>query len=151
MAAGLADMVAHRLLKAEHPFGAEVACAGDGVALVGVLAAQLEGDEVAAVVEHPAVDEVVLGLLPAGRMDLANIAAFLGGQRLGPQAGEGLAAASEVVERDVGLKCVGGRVVGGEAGLVAVEDDVKLTGLAVQVGVYTAPLLLSSATGEMVY
>lgn len=124
---GLLDVVGHLVLEGEHPLDVEVAGARDEVALVGVLAGELVSDEVAAVVEVRAVDEVVLGDLPARGLDLADGAALLGRHGLFAHEGGVGAAAAEVVEGCVVLEglilCF---LLVGERGLASVDLDVRL-------------------------
>ena len=78
-----ADVVAHQLLVIGHPHGVHRARTGDEVTLVGVLAAQLVRNEMAAIVEHLVVDEAVAMLDPARRVDLRDVTAFGIGDSLG--------------------------------------------------------------------
>lgn len=122
--AGGAHVVGHLVLKREHPLNVEVARAGDEVALVGVLARELEPDEVAAVKEVSVGDEVVIAHgVPAGWADHADGGALLGGHGGGAHDRLRRAAAPEAVERAVRL--LGPGEVGlGEGGDVVVDDGV---------------------------
>ena len=122
-----ADVVAHQLLVIGHPHGVHRARAGDEVTLVGVLAAQLVRNEVAAVVEHLAVDEAVAMLDPARRVNLRDVAALGIGDSLGSNKAERRAAAPLEVELAEFHERPVRRVIGGESGLPLVDIDAERT------------------------
>ena len=119
----LLHVVGHQVLKRQHAVHVHVPGAGDQVALVGVLAGELEADQVAAVIEVLA---VVLHIDPAGGGHRADALPVLGGHQLRPHAGPGRAAAAQPVQLAVGLKGLGGVLVLGEKGLVAVDGHIGL-------------------------
>ena len=129
-----AHVVAHQLLVIQHAHRVERARARDQVLLVGVFSAQLVRDQVAAVVQHAVVDEAVFALHPAARVHLRDVAAFLVGYGVGPDAREGGAATAfeiqvaELHERPARLvlRCKPGRTV--------VDIDAQRAGVGGDVG-----------------
>lgn len=99
-------VVGDGVLDGEHLLGVHPPGAGDEVPLVGVLGGELPADEVAAVVEVAALDQVVVARrLPTGRFHHADGAALLSLCRhgLGADDGRRRTAAAELVERGVFL------------------------------------------------
>ena len=120
-----ADVVAHQLLVIGHPHGVHRARAGDEVTLVGVLAAQLVRNEVAAIVEHLVVDEAVAMLDPARRVDLRDVAAFGIGDGFGSDKACRRPAAPLEVELAEIEERSARRVIGGESRLSLVDIDAE--------------------------
>ena len=129
-----AHVVAHQLLVIQHAHRVERARARDQVLLVGVFPAQLVRDQVAAVVQHAVVDEAVFALHPAARVHLRDVAAFLVGYGVGPDACEGGAATAfeiqvaELHERPARL------VLRREPRLAMVDVDAQRAGVGGDVG-----------------
>jgi len=116
------------LLEGEHARGVEVARSGYQIALVVVFRRELKPDEVAAVVELLAFDEIVFGGVPAGGLDAPNVAAGLRGHGVEPDAGHGCAASPQLIERGVFFEAAESRsldLLGGEGGLVFVDVRVR--------------------------
>lgn len=147
-----AHIVAHQLLVIQHAHRVERARARDQVLLVGVFSAQLVRDQMAAVVQHAVVDEAVFALHPPAWVYLRDVAALLVGYGIGPDAGEGGAAATfeiqvaELHERPARfvLRCKPGRtVVDINAQRAGVRGDIgdgrlrgsRVVGVAVRAGV----------------
>ena len=76
------DVVGHHVLEGEHAIHIQIAGAGDQIFSPGVLAGELETNEVTSVIEVFTVHAVILGGLPAGGFHMADAAAFLGGHGL---------------------------------------------------------------------
>lgn len=87
------------VLEGQHALGVHVARAGDEVELVGALAGELVANEMAAIVEVSAIDQVVIAYgVPAGGLDHTDAAARFGGLRVRAYHRHGGAAATEAVE-----------------------------------------------------
>ena len=118
-----AHVVGHRGLVGHHGPRVHGPGAGDEVALVGVLAGEAPGDEVAAVVEHLAVHPRVARLAPARGAHLGDGPALAGGHGLLAHVGVGGAAAALAVQRRVVLEGVRAAVVGTEVRLAVAHRD----------------------------
>ena len=120
---GLLHIVGHQVLKGQHALHIHVAGPGDQVALVGVLAGELEPDEVAAVIK---VLTAVLHVDPAGGLHRADALPLPGRHQLLSHTGVGRAAAAQPVQRTVGLKGLGGIFLLPKEGLVVIDDHIGL-------------------------
>ena len=119
-----AHVAADFAFKRFHDVGVHMARAGDEVRFVGVFCRKLPADKVAAVVERLIFHKVVELLVPAGRVNLADVAAFARGHRVAPDARLCRAAATEQVERGIGLIAFGQVGLAFKVGHVAVELEV---------------------------
>ena len=124
----LLDVVRHHVLKGQHPIYIHIPGAGNQVFLVGVLPGELVADQMAAVVEVLPVHAVILHCLPACGLDRADGAPLLGGHQVRAYAGLGHAAASQPVQRAVGLIGLAGQLLLREPGHIVRQDHVRLPG-----------------------
>ncbi len=91
-------------------------------------------DQVAAVVEHPVVHEVVLVLHPARRMHARDVAARFAGHRVGPDARKRLAATPFEIQVAELHERAAIRVVLAESGLPVVDVDAQRPAVLRDVG-----------------
>ena len=124
-------VVGHQVLKGQHAVHVHVPGAGDQVALVGVLAGELEADQVAAVIE---VLPVILHVDPAAGLHRADALPVLGGHEIGPHAGVGHPAPAQRVQFAVGLKGVGGIVVLCKVRNIVIDRHIGIAAVIGQAG-----------------
>lgn len=125
MVARLLHVIGHDAFVISHANRIHGARARDEVFLVGVFSAKLMRDQVAAVVEHFLVNEVVAVLLPAAWMHLRNVAAGRVAQRVDTDARECRAAAPFEIEVGEPHECAAFEVVVGKAWLAVVDVNAK--------------------------
>ncbi len=98
MIAGLPDVVQDFHFKGQHPFCVHVPGAGDEVLRVRILPRQAPGQQVTAIVQLAAFDEVIAFLVPAGWVDHGNVLAVVIRQKLRTEDRISLYRAAEFVQ-----------------------------------------------------
>ena len=136
MVVGLLHIVGHQVLKGQHPVHVHVPGAGDEVLLVGVLAGELEADQVAAVVQ---ILPVILHIDPAAGLHRTDALPVLGGHEIGPHAGVGHPAPAQRVQVAVGLKGVGGVVVLCKVRNIVIDRHIGIAAVIGQAGQVAGP------------
>ena len=125
MIPGGGHIVCHLILKGQHPLHVHVPGASDEIFFVGVFAGKLKADEVAAVIEAPAVHKIILVLHPAGGLHLADALPLLCGHQVHADAGLRDTAAAQTVQLAVILIGIGGVFLLRKGRLIPVDDGVS--------------------------
>ena len=119
------DVIAHFVFKRLHRDLVHCARTGDEVLSIRILAGEMKREQVAAVIEGPAHDEIVMGIggLPTGGLDLADVFSLAGRHRFRPDDSHRRSASSEPIKRRILLKAVAQELLWREERHVIVDDD----------------------------
>ena len=99
------DVFSHHVLKWKHTLCVHITGSCDQILLVCVFPCELKTDQVTAVVNIPAVHNIILFILPSGGRNLADTLPFLRRHRLLADTGFRRAAASQFIQRAVLFEC----------------------------------------------